>query len=699
MPERLLVVDDEEANRDVLSRRLQRNGFTVEAVENGLQALSRLAESTVDLVLLDSMMPGMTGMEVLKRVREHRSPDQLPVIMVTAVSESARIAEAFRLGANDYVTKPVDFEVALARIRSQLDRKQAESALRDSEERYALAARGSNDGLWDWDVEGSRIHLSARWKAMLGYAEDEIGIDPKEWFTRVHPDDVAALRHRIEAHWSGSAGSLECEYRIRHKNGAYLWMLGRGIAVLRGPNQPVRMAGSQTDVTNRKTLDPLTGLPNRILFNERVLAAMDLARSVPGRSFAVLFLDLDRFKLINDTLGHAAGDQLLVEVGARLRNTVPPNGSGCENIVARLGGDEFAILIEGTQGIEAPGALAERILGAMRVPCTLDGRGVHCSASIGVALWEDGYTCPEDVIGDADMAMYAAKAKGKQCWALFDHQMRDRVTSRMEMEQELRTAVADEQLEVHYQPRVELGQGRIRGFEALVRWQHPVRGMVRPDAFIPIAEETGQIREIGLWVLRRACLQLKQWQTEYPLEPPVTMSVNVSPAQCRDLSFIREVADVLRETGVDARSLQLELTESMLIESLELAQEILKGLRALGVELKLDDFGTGYSSLQYLARLPFDMLKIDRSFILALDGSSSSEELIRTILAMAHNLNMKVVAEGVETLEHWTRLKTMGCEFGQGFYFSKPLAAHAAGELLQGGGVIAIDALLGGNAA
>ena len=699
MSERLLVVDDEEANRDVLSRRLQRNGFTVETVENGLQALSRLAESSVDLVLLDSMMPGMTGIEVLKRLREHRSPDQLPVIMVTAVSESERIAEAFKLGANDYVTKPVDFEVALARIRSQLDRKHAESALRDSEERYALAARGSNDGLWDWDVEGNRMYLSARWKAMLGYAEEEIGTDPKEWFSRVHADDVAALRQRIEEHWSGAASSLECEYRMRQKNGSYLWILGRGMAVLRQPNQPVRMAGSQTDVTNRKTLDPLTGLPNRILFCDRVLAAMDLAKAVPGRGFAVLFLDLDRFKLINDTLGHAAGDQLLVEVGARLRNTVRASASACEHLVARLGGDEFAILVEGTEGIETPGTIADRILAAIRVPCKLDDRGVHCSASIGVARWEPGYSSPEDIIRDADTAMYAAKAKGKQCWALFDQQMRDRVTTRMQMEQELRTAVADEQLEVHYQPRVELDGARIRGFEALARWRHPVRGMIRPDAFIPIAEETGQIREIGLWVLRKACLQLKQWQAEYAMEPPLTMAVNVSPVQCRDLSFVGEVAEVLRETGLDARSLQLELTESMLIESLDLAKDILKGLRALGVELKLDDFGTGYSSLQYLARLPFDMLKIDRSFILALDGSSSSEELIRTILAMAHNLNMKVVAEGVETLEHWTRLKKMGCEFGQGFYFSKPLAAHAASVLLQGGGVIAIEALLGGNAA
>ena len=623
--ERLLVVDDEPSNRDLLCRRLQRHGFSVEAAESGYGALERLRQGPVDLVLLDSMMPGMSGIEVLKELRTTHGPDVLPVIMVTAMTDSRSVAEALDLGANDYVTKPIDFAVALARIRAQLSRKQTECALRRSEERYALAARGANDGLWDWDLAHGEIYLSERWKSMLGYQTAEITDKPDEWFSRVHLDDLERLQRAIAGQWDRPGEPFECEYRIRHKNGSYVWVLGRGLGTISGDRVPERMAGSQSDITNMKTVDPLTGLPNRLLFEDRLRGAIERLPSDSGRVYAVLFLDLDRFKIVNDSLGHMAGDSLLAQVADRLRGVVRDGTSaglpGGDHVIARMGGDEFAVLLDRLPTAQAAMSVADRILAAMRKPYTIEGRSIFCSASIGVAMSQPGYRTPQEPIRDADTAMYAAKSKGKGCWVLFDGAMRDRVTNRLRIESDLQMAIERGQLFLQYQPRVEIDTGRICGCEALLRWQHPEQGIIPPDAFIPIAEETGQIREIGIWVLRQACRQLQEWHAAYPEQPRFSVAVNVSVVQCREADFVERVGRVLQETGVDPACVHLEITESIFVDNLKEAQGVLMALKDLGVGLKLDDFGTGYSCLRYLSKLPFDMLKIDRSFTLALDGA------------------------------------------------------------------------------
>ena len=676
--ENLLLVDDEELNRDMLSRRLERNGFSVDVAGNGPQALAHIEERDIDLVLLDAMMPGMSGIEVLKRLRARHTQEELPIIMVTAETDSPRIAEALDLGANDYVTKPVDFQVALARIRAQLARKRAGSERRSREERYALAL-GAGDGLWDWSAATGKIYFSERWKSMLGYAAGEIGADPEEWLARVHPRDIQALRRALEEHWRGRTEAFDCEYRIRHKSGAYLWMRGRGLGIRSRTGEPLRMAGSQRDITERKTVDPLTGLPNRVQFTEHLRAALDRMRREPGYGLAVLLLDLDNLKLINDSLGHAAGDRLLAEVAARLRSAGP---CGCDCVLARMGGDEFAVLFENPAGPDEAIGVAECILAAMRGPFALEDGEMFCSVSVGVALARPRDTSPEELVRDAGTALHAAKSRGRARWALYERGMREQAETRLRLENDLETALERDEFEVYYQPRVELATGRIRGFEALIRWVHPARGLVLPDAFVPIAEETGRIHAMGLWILRQACRQLKEWQTRFPQEPRLGMAVNVSPVQCREESFVRKVAEILAETGVEASSVHLEITESVLLENLEAAGRILSALKKLGVLLKLDDFGTGYSSLQYLVRLPFDMLKIDRSFIMALDGGvSGSEELVRTIVEMARNLKL-----GVETREHVRILREMGCEFGQGYLFSRPLASSGAEALLERGG-------------
>jgi len=691
----VLVVDDEEMNRNVLSRRLERSGFEVDVAKGGVEALSKMGQRSYDLILLDQMMPEKSGSEVLRELRTLYSQSVLPVIMVTAVTDSGRVAEALDLGANDYITKPVDFTVALARIRAQLSRKHAETARRESDERYELAARAANDGLWDWDLTTNRVYYSARWKSMAGVGNGddgsgEIGTSPEDWFSRVHADDIVALRAAIQSHLdappgNGKSDGFEVDYRVRQGNGQYTWMTGRGVALRTPEGKPIRMAGSQSDATRKKTQDELTGLPNRFLLHERLEVALRRARRDPAYRFAVFFVDLDRFKLVNDTLGHVAGDQLLTEFAGRLRSA-----AGLGALVARLGGDEFAILLEivsdGIGGDEKPAAfeLGDRLVKEMRPAFQLGEREFFASASVGIVVSRDEHSSVESLIRDADIAMYAAKARGRGRWAVFDESMRSNVLDRLQIETDLRSALVKGQFVVQYQPRVDLNTKAICGFEALLRWNHPQRGLVPPDDFIRIAEETGMIREIGLWVLSEACERMCKWRQAFPGPPALDVAVNVSPVQMRDPDLVRQIGQILEETGLEPGALQIEITESTLIERPEEARDVLLALKALGVGLKLDDFATGYSCLRYLYRLPFDSIKIDRSFTLNLGNhDSESKELVRTILAMAQNLSLGVIAEGVESQVAADLLRDFGCKFGQGYFFSSAVDAAGVTAMLQ----------------
>ncbi len=683
----LLVVDDEELNRDMLSRRLAHNGFQVDVAADGPSALAYIGTHATDLVLLDGMMPGMSGVEVLKTLRATYAPDQLPVIMVTALKDSDKVVEALNLGANDYITKPVDFPVALARIHGQLARKASESALRKSEERYALAARGANDGLWDWDLVTGRVYYSSRWKAMLGHLGDEIGETVDEWFSRVHPGDLEKLREVVRAEQAGGSGeAFECECRMRHSDGTYRWVRCRGAAVQNGAGRPVRMAGSMSDITAGKVFDPLTGLANRILFMDRLEREFTACQTNPAEQFAVMFLDIDRFKLINDSLGHSAGDQLLIAMAERLkrgmRTEVSPSKPSSRDLAARLGGDEFAVLLCGLAAPAEALLVAQRILTELREPFGLGDRGIFCTVSIGIAPSGTLYQSAAEMVRDADTAMYAAKKKGRSRCEVFDQSMHARVAERLQIENDLRHAVENHEISLHYQPKVRLADRRICGFEALARWTHPLRGPISPVEFIPVAEEAGLIHDLDMWVLRQACSQMRQWHTALPCDPPLSVSVNLSPRQFAQPDLVEQIAEVLRETGLEPSCLRLEITEGVLVDDGPAALGILTRLKNLGIGLKIDDFGTGYSSLAYLAQLPFDTLKIDRSFTLQLWGGDCNSDIVKTILDMAHTLGMEVVAEGVEQSDQVTRLISMGCEFGQGFLFSRPVSAQDAERMV-----------------
>ena len=690
----LLIVDDEESNRDMLSRRLARQGFEVKQAEDGPQALAAIARETPDMVLLDIRMPGMSGMEVLRTIREQHSPTHLPVIMVTAEGHSASIVEALQSGANDYLTKPVDMPVALARIRTLLSQKTLASALRESEERYARAARGANDGLWDWDLEKGEIYYSPRWKEMLGYGDDEIGSRPDEWLCRVHPDDFPRLQAAVAAHCRREIPQLDCEHRMHCKDGTYRWMLSRGLAVWNANGEALRVAGSQTDITAAKVADPLTGLPNRLLFMDRLERRVELYRRRPTGEFAILLLGVDRFKNVNDSLGHLAGDLLLKALAARLReglraaDTVARLQEDCG--IARLAGDEFAVLLDEIGQAGNAVSVAERIGAAMRAPFAVNGHEVFVTASIGIAGSANGYDRAEDLMRDADTALHCAKAAGRARFEIFDAGMRRRAVSRLQIETDLRRALERNELRLHYQPIVDLRTGVIAGFEALVRWQHPLRGLVAPMEFIPVAEETGLIVPAGHWILEQACRDTQRWLRQYPGAPGpsaparLTLHVNFSPVQLAELSAIDEIERILRRYWPDSRGvgLSFEITEGAMMRNSNTVSTLLTRLCDLHVGLDIDDFGTGYSSLSQLQHLPVQTLKIDRAFVSRIGQDNDSLEIIRTIVALAHNLNMDVIAEGVETPRQLAHLKALECEYAQGYYFGKPTDGETAWALV-----------------
>ncbi len=566
------------------------------------------------------------------------------------------------------------------------ERRKAEAALRQSEERYALAAQGANDGLWDWDLENNKLYLSPRWKEMLG--ESELSGSPHEWFERVHPKDLPKLQAALGTHSAESSPLFECEHRMRHQDGSYRWMLCRGIALCAENGRAMRIVGSQTDVTARKKAedqllhdafhDSLTGLANRALFLDRLSLSLARAKRRQKFHFAVLFLDLDRFKVINDSLGHVIGDQVLVAIARELETCVRPGDT-----VARLGGDEFALLLDDVRNLTDVQRLTQRIQERLAAPLQVDGTEMFTSASIGIAFGTAGYDKPEEILRDADAAMYRAKALGRNRHEVFDEALHLATLDRLRLETDLRHAVEERSFGIHYQPIVCLDDGRITGFEALVRWRHPVWGLVPPDQFIQVAEETGLILPIGGWVLSEACERIHRWQREHPSDPPLAINVNLSRRQLLQVDLIEQIRHILARTGLPPASLKLEITESAILENPAAATESLRHLKSLDIGLCVDDFGTGYSSLSSLQQFPVDVLKIDRSFIRGMGPEGERDEIVRAVVGLAHSLRMEVVAEGVETGGQLARLREMDCDYGQGYLLSQALDEEEIEGLLQ----------------
>jgi diguanylate cyclase (GGDEF)-like protein/PAS domain S-box-containing protein len=690
MPEscRVLLIEDDEDDylitRDLLAAQ-QRMRFELDWCDTYDDALVEIRKHRYDAYLIDYRLGHRTGLELVKE--GFGSGPRAPVILLTGQHDYEIDLEASALGVADYVTKQALDATGLERaIRYAISHNGALTDLASSQERYALATRAANDGIWDWDLANDQIYLSHRWHAILGLEEPLDQEQPDQWFGLVHPDDVLQLRGAIDSHLATRTAHLEFECRMRHADGSWLWVLWRGLAIRDEDDNPTRMAGSIADITQRRIAedrlrhdalhDPLTALPNRALLMDRLEQILQRSRRDATAGCAVLFLDLDRFKLINDSFSHNTGDQLLVAIAARLADTLNPGDT-----VARLGGDEFTLLLDATTSDTEAIEKAQQISELLERPFHIAGQQLFVRSSIGICL-SQADTPVSELLRNADIAMYDAKRRGGGTYALFDQSMHQRVLARMTTESDLRKAVERSLITVDYQPIIDLATGRLRSLEALARWPEGWEPL-SPAEFIPIAEESGLIGPLGRHVLITALTALANWQQAGLVDDETCISVNISPRQLDDPTLPDQILTALEETGLPPRALMLEITESTLMHEPERISRIVSDVCAKGVGLHLDDFGTGYSSLTALLQFPVQALKIDRSFINhGNNDDGMNDAIVRSTIALAHSLGLEVIAEGVETDAQLHNLERLGCECGQGYLLSRPKNAADMEALL-----------------
>ena len=558
-------------------------------------------------------------------------------------------------------------------------------SLKENPERFRSAFDHAAIGMALVSPEGRWLQVNHALCALLGYSEKELMAT--DYLKVVHPSDLSAVMASIKDLMRGKLPSCQMEKRYIHKQGHDVWTLWSASLARDAYTKSPHLIFQIQNITDRKQAeerlihdafhDSLTKLPNRALLMDHLKLALARTQRNERAMFAIIYLDLDRFKVINDSLGHMIGDQLLIGMARRLENILRP-----ADTIARLGGDEFTILLEDVQDRNYVIQIAERIQKELSAPFSLNGREVFTTVSIGIAISSNEYKQTEDILRDADTAMYRAKSLGKARYEIFDKGMHDQATKLLQLETDLRRALEREEFFVFYQPIASLETGELRGFEALVRWRHSQRGFIPPSEFIPIAEETGMIVQIGEYVLREACRQMQRWHCILPSDPPLFISVNLSVKQFSQPDLIERVVEILNETEFNPKHLKLEITESAVMENVETATDILNRLRALGLRVSMDDFGTGYSSLSHLRRFPIDTLKIDRSFVTQMTEDVENAEIVRTIVGLAQNLGMDLVAEGVETPDQVEMLKSLGCEYGQGYFFAKPLDYQRAEQYI-----------------
>ena len=678
---RILVVEDESIVALDIQERLESLGYDVpDTVASGEKAILQAGLLRPDLVLMDIHLQGpMDGIEAADHIRRQFG---IPVIYLTANADHPTVERAKFTEPFGYVIKPFEERELHTTIEIALYKHQSEHRVRESEERYRLLAELSPEAIIVQTDEGivyanpaaASLFGARNVETLLGYAvADFVHLDRRDNFR-------ARERHLRENQQS----DLKAEKFVRLDGQV------RDVEVVMASVTYGGKLATQIltrDITERRRAeeqllhdafhDSLTKLPNRALFLDHLKLAVNHVRRRKGYLFAVLFIDLDRFKVINDSLGHMVGDKFLITVARRLETCLRDGDT-----IARLGGDEFTILLDGIKDYGDAQRVAERVQEVLGEPFHLAGRELFITASVGIKYSGDGDEQPDDLLRDADTAMYSAKTLGKAQYQVFDAKMHTRALTLLQMESDLRRAVEREEFRVNYQPIVSLESGRISGFEALVRWHHPERGVILPAEFVSVAEETGLIMQIDRLVLRQACWQMRKWQDALPVTRRMKISVNVSCKQFMQPMIVEQVLEILRETGLDPSSLKLEITESVMMEGRDYTMSVLERLSEAGIELSLDDFGTGYSSLSYIHRFPVSTLKIDQSFIKRIGGDQNGE-IVRAVVTLARNLGMEVVAEGIETELQLDQLRALNCEQGQGFYFSIPVDVESATALME----------------
>ncbi len=694
----VLVADDDGFLRTLVREAMTAEDLRVVEAENGMQAIAAFSSHNPDLVLLDVTMPGMDGFEACAALRALPGGELTPVVMLTGLDDPDSVRKAYEAGATDFASKPINLLILRHRVRYLLRAKQAFDELRQSEARLASAQRIVRLGNWEWNLATDRWLWSAQMFSLFGV--DPAAFEPTQTRTleRLHPEDrEPVLRALEEARDKGKSYSLDV--RILLPNGSTRFVHEEAEAVIGRDGRAARVTGTTQDISERKKTesqirflafyDGLTLLPNRLLFVERFNLALSAARRQKGK-LALLFLDLDRFKRINDTLGHSVGDRLLQGVGERLRRCVRSSdtitrgdNNRADDSVARLGGDEFIISLMDVAHGEDAAKVAARILESLAEPFKLDPHEVFVNASIGISLFPDDGRDLDTLLKNADSAMYHAKESGRGTYQFYSKSMNVAAVRRLSLETRLRKALERNELLLHYQPQIDIESGAVIGAEALIRWQQPEIGLVSPAEFIPLAEETGMIVPIGEWVLRTACAQLKAWHDAG--HTSLRMAMNISGSQFRRQQLLPVLQQILAGTGLDPRALELEITESIVMRGADETINTLKEIRAMGPRIAIDDFGTGYSSLGYLKQFPIDVLKIDQSFVRGLATDPADAAITGAIITVARGLNLSVIAEGVETEEQRRLLQAGGCRLMQGFLFGRPVPAGEWGRWLEAG--------------
>ncbi len=695
---RVLVVDDDFTMRMLVVDALEQAGFEAIEADDGEKGVQVFEERSPDLILLDVVMPGMDGFSTCSAIRQLPQGQHVPILMMTGLDDVDSINQAFGAGATDFVTKPINYALLGHRVQYLLRSSEAMQQVITSERKLATAQRIARLAHWDLDAGSHFLTWSEEFYEILGIGREEDVTSLARFLEYVPATDRTAVEtwfHDIVEH----AESSSITHRIKRPDGSERHLNLHVEPVLEG-GRLVSLEGTLQDVSAIREaeerihrlafFDSLTGLPNRAFFKDRVQLAVRLAKR-HDRRLALLYIDLNNFKRINDTLGHNIGDLLLKESAKRLVTCVRESdaiGEGCgsesasENL-ARLGGDEFTLLLFEISGPEDAAKVAGRIVDSLSRPLNLEGHEVTVTPSIGISVYPDDGDEADVLLKHADLAMYYAKrnSSGRQLYQYFDKSMNEAALTRLTLENQMRAALRNEEFAVHYQPQLDMVTSRVCGVEALLRWDCPKVGNIPPDRFIPLAEETGLILPIGEWVLRTACRQMRSWIDEGMDIPRV--SVNVSTIQFMEHSFVDLVAGVLEENGLPAGSLELEVTESVLMKDAEAARLTLERLKAIGVKVAIDDFGTGYSSLAYLKQFPLDRLKIDRAFVRDINTDPDDAAIATAVIAMAGSLNLKVIAEGVENKSQLGFLKSKKCDEVQGYFLSKPLPADVFQSYMQ----------------
>jgi diguanylate cyclase (GGDEF)-like protein len=671
----VLVVDDDPGARLLAAASLKRAGYATVEAADGKDALAAFGRFRPDVILMDAVMPGMDGFAAIREIRGRPDGERVPVLMMTGLDDLASIQRAYEVGATDFAIKPVNWVVLGHRVGYLLRSSRAFLDLAANEEKTRALLRAIPDLIFRLGADGTVLDL---------VAGQEYGAIPSNQnlagrkLAEVMPDVAAAeaLRNAEEARKTGEVRMFEYTLDSGPEPRSFE---GRVVSIPDGESLFIAR-----DITDRKKAevrlaymayhDPLTGLPNRVTFGDRLVR--DLARARRRKEVVgVVLLDLDRFKEVNDTLGHAAGDRLLVAVAERLQGFVRETDT-----LARMSGDEFCVILTDQSDEGAAIEAAQRLHNAFAAPFPFDGQEMRVTASLGISMFPFNGDTPETLVKNADIAMFRAKAQGRDTLQVFSEEMSAAVEERARMEKGLRRATGKNEFVVHYQPEIDLRTGRIVGAEALVRWQTPDRGLVLPMTFIPLAEETGAIVPMSEWILRTACAQAKAWQVQG--YSPFRISVNVSGRLFQQYDLSRAILDILGKTGLGPESLELEITESVAMSNLESTMKTLWKLHGFSIRVAMDDFGTGYSSLAYLKKFPIDLLKIDRAFIRELDRNLGDRTIVKAILAMARSMDIEVIAEGVERVEQLNLLKSFGCGLAQGFLFSKAVPAAEFTQLL-----------------